>query len=353
MRKFLFLAALAVLLPTLASAAPADIATLKAYAARALSKCPDAKLTIEPIDREGPMGFLPYLVTLTSSDSTCGRQTHLLYSPTTQQVIMGTIIELPGDSRSVDVRVAEKAMELMKRPLTATVSKFPLPDRIKAVSIVKQTEYGPFAFHGYVDASERFLIIGGSRGSLLTPPSKTLRDALHVENGVRRGNPKAKSQIIELSDFECPTCRRAHLRIEPVVEKNLAKVDYIRLDLPLFEMHEWAFPAAMAGRAIQRVAPKEYWKYVNFVYEHQEEIGKRKFDEFIREYCQDRDINWAAVEKIYRSPTEHAALLDQVSRAFDAGIVSTPTYIVNGQIMGFGPEGKYTEKMIKDALGVK
>ena len=46
-------------------------------------------------------------------------------------------------------------------------------------------------------------------------------------------------------------------------------------------------------------------------------------------------------------------LLDQVSRAFSVGIASTPTYIVNGQIMGFGPEGKFTEKAIKDALGVK
>src|SRR5437763_16094057 len=211
----LFVAAFAALLPTLALAAPADIGTLKSYAAQALSKCPDQKLTVERVDKDSPSGFIPYLVTQTSSDSTCGRQTTLLYSPLTQQTLLGTVLELPSDARNVDVRVADKAMEMLKQPLTATVAKSALPDRLRAVSIYKQTQYGPFAFHGFVDASDRFLIVG-SRGNLLMPPSRTLLDALNLQNGVRRGNPKAKSQIIELSDFECPSCRRAHIKLEPL-----------------------------------------------------------------------------------------------------------------------------------------
>ena len=343
---------MAALLPTLVQGAPADTTALKDYAAHALARCPEQKLTIERVDKESPIGFIPYLVTQTSSDSTCGRQTTLLYSPLTQQILIGTVIDLAPDSRNVDVRVAERAMEVLKTPLTASVAKFPLPDRLKAVSIYKPTQYGNFAYHGFVDASERFLVVG-TRGSLLMPPSKTLVDALNIQNGVRRGNPKAKAQIIELSDFECPTCRRAHLEIEPIIDKHLSKVDYVRLDLPLFEHHEWALPAALAARAIEKVAPKEYWKFVDYVYKNQEEIGKRKFDDVIREYCQDRDLNWPAVEKIYRSPAERAALLEQVSHAFDIGINSTPTYIVNGQIMGFGPKGTFTIKAVKDALGLK
>lgn len=352
MRKLL-VAAIAAFLPISLSAAPAEIGALKDYAVRSLAKCPEQKVTIERVDKAGPIGFIPYLITQTSSDSTCGRQTTLLYSPLSQQVLIGTVIDLPPDARNVDVRVAERAMEMLKTPLTASVARFPLPDRLKATSILKQTAYGPFAYHGFVDASERFLIVG-ARGSLMMPPSKTLIDSLQLQNGARRGNPKAKAQIIELSDFECPSCRRAHLEIEPIIDKHLSKVDYIRLDLPLFEHHEWAAPAALAARAIQKVAPKEYWKFADYVYKNQEEIGKRKsFDEVIREYCQDHDINWPAVEKIYRSPAERNALLDQVGRAFDNGINSTPTYIVNGQIMGFGPHGSFTIKAIKDAIGVK
>ena len=346
----LLVAAIAAFLAIPLSAAPADAGAIKDYAVRALAKCPDQKVTVERVDKDGPIGFIPYVVTQTSSDSTCGRQTTLLYSPLSQQVVIGTVIELPQDTRNAEVRVAERAMEMLKTPMTAAVSKFPLPDRLRAASIIKQTEYGPFAYHGFIDAAERFLIVG-SRGSLLMPPSKTLLDALQLQNGVRRGNPKAKAQIIELSDFECPSCRRAHLEIEPIIEKHLSKVDYVRLDLPLFEHHEWAVPAAMAARAIAKVAPKEYWKFADWVYKNQEEIGKRKsFDDVIREYCQDRELNWPAVEKIYRSTAERNALMDQVSRAFDNGINSTPTFIINGQMMGYGKEGSVVLDAIKAAV---
>src|SRR5207248_1909325 len=108
------------------------VAALKAYAIQSLARCPDQKVTVERVDKDGPLGFIAHLVTQTSSDSTCGRQTTLLYSPMTQQTLLGTVIELPADTRNVDVRIADKAMEVLKQPLTATVSKFPLPDRLRA-----------------------------------------------------------------------------------------------------------------------------------------------------------------------------------------------------------------------------
>src|SRR3954452_1242927 len=143
--KTLLAATAIALLPTIAFAAtPHDAASLKTYATQALARCPDQKLTVERVDKESPLGFIPYLVTQTSSDSTCGRQTTLLYSPQTRQILMGSVFDLPTDMRAVDVRVAERAMEVLKEPLTASVSKFPLPDRIKSVSIYKQTQYGNF-----------------------------------------------------------------------------------------------------------------------------------------------------------------------------------------------------------------
>ena len=124
------------------------------------------------------------------------------------------------------------------------------------------------------------------------------------------------------------------------------------MDLPLFDHHEWAVPAAMGARAIQRVAPSKYWSYVNYVFGDQETIGKQNFDKVLQNFCEDHDIDWAKVEKIYKSPAERAALLDQVSRAFDAGVNSTPTYIINGQMIGYGPSGSYTMSAIRSALGV-
>jgi len=353
MRKLLFATSAAFLFAgSLAAQMLTDANTLKSYATNALPRCPDQTVKLDAMNVPGPTGFLVYTLTQTSSDNTCGKQTYLLFSPRSQTVLLGNAFALPQDNRPVETRVAERTTEVLQTPTKVTVSKFPLPDGLKAAAILRETKYGPFAYHGFVDAAEHYLIVG-TRGNLHTPPSETLLESINIKNGVRRGNPKAKSQIIELSDFECPTCARAHKVIEPLVEKNLSKVDYYRIDLPLFEHHEWALDAALGARAIAKVAPAKYWAYDNFVYANQEPITKQKFDTVLKNYCDDNDIPWAKVEKIYKSPAERAALLEQVSRMFDNGIVSTPTYIVNGQVMGYGPEGSYTINAVKRALGVK
>ena len=325
-------------------------ATLKNYVARVLPRCPAGVLTLEEMTAQGPKNFTPYVATLRSSDQYCGSQKYVLFSPKSQQVVVGTVIPLPKDGRPTNVRVNEEAKRLIGKDLTSTIAPFPLPDGLKAVTISRPTQWGPFAYNGFVDQSEQFLIVG-FRGLLTADPAKTLRDAMNVSAGARRGTTAAKAEIIEISDFQCPTCARAHEKLEPLLSKNLSKVNYIRLDLPLFEHHEWAVPAALGARALQKVAPAKYWSYVDYIFKNQEQIGKMKIDDVVRGWMEDNDVDWNAVSKIYNSKTERQAILDQVSRAYTLGIASTPTFIINGQIMGFGPEGTFTIEAIKSAIG--
>ncbi|MEA2336966.1 MAG: hypothetical protein QOE82_973 [Thermoanaerobaculia bacterium] len=328
-------------------------ATLTDFAARSLAKCPEQKLSVTSAGQGGPRGFDVYNLTQESADSSCQRKTYLLHSPASGQVLIGTIFTLEPDGRPVNVRIAEVAGAALKQPVVATVAPFPLPDGVRAVSITTQSKgVGGFTYHGLLDASNNYLIVG-TRGNLNSDPGKTLIESIGLSGATRRGNPKSKTQIIELSDFQCPTCAKAHKKVEPIIAKNLDKVDYYRLDLPLFEHHEWALDAALGARAISKVAPTKYWSYVNQVFDNQETIGKQPFDKFLQNWVEDNDVNWKAIEKLYHSPSEKKALIDQVSRAFDNGVLSTPTYIVNGQVLGFGPEGSFTIDAIKKALGVK
>ena len=327
-------------------------APLKTYAAKMLPRCPESMMTFEPV-AGGPQNFTVYAVTIRSSDQYCGGQKYLIHSPKTNQILIGAVIQLPANGKPTNVRVSEESTRLLGHKVAATVSPFPLPDGLKQVAITRDTEFGPFAYHAFIDASEKFLIVG-SRGNLKTEPAQSLRESLGLATAaVRKGNPNAKVEIIELSDFQCPSCARAHKSIDPIIEKNLSKVNYGRLDLPLFEHHKWALQAAMAARAIQRVAPTKYWAYVDYVFKNQEDIDKQgSFDKFLQDYLSDHDINVAAVQKIYASKAERQALLDQVSKAFTMGIAATPTFIINGQLMGFGPEGTFTTNAIKTALGL-
>ena len=349
--KRLLLATLVALLPFSAFAQRADIAALRAYAEKAMPRCAGSVITLDQLPSAGPAGFIPFNLTQTSTDKTCGRKTYLLYSPSSQQILIGTVFPLGMDARPATDRIAEVVLEALKQPVHVTIAPFPLPDGLHAVSMARDTPYGQFAYHGFIDQSQAWMVVG-FRGNLHTDPTQSLLEALNLSAAVRRGDPKSKVKIIEMSDFECPTCGRAHKKVEPIIAKNLKKLDYYRLDLPLFEMHPWAMDAALGARAISRVAPAKYWDYVNYVYANQEPIGKQPFEKTLHDFCEDHDINWSAVEKIVKSPAERAALLDQVSRAFDVGVNSTPTYIINGTILGFGPEGSFTIDQIRKALGL-
>lgn len=327
-------------------------APLKTYAAKMLPRCPEGVMTFEPVNG-GPQNFMTYTVTIRSSDQYCGGQKYLIHSPKTNQILIGAVIQLPANGKPTNVRVTEESTRVLGHAVKATISPFPLPDGLKSVAIGRETPFGPFAYHAFIDASEKFLIVG-TRGNLRTDPAQSLRESLSLATAaVRKGNPNAKVEVIELSDFQCPSCARAHGQVDPIIQKNLSKVNYGRLDLPLFEHHKWALQAAMAARAIHRVAPNKYWAYVDHVFKNQEAIDKQgSFDKFLQEYLADHDIDAAAVQKIYASKSERQALLDQISRAFTMGIAATPTFIVNGQLMGFGPEGSFTINAIKSALGL-
>jgi protein-disulfide isomerase len=343
---------LATLACSLSASAAVDVAAIRSYAKNALSRCPDAVVTVQPLQQAGPMNFLLYEVDIRAKDEDCNTRKYLLFSQATQQVILGTVFILPEDGRPLTTRVAAQTSELLKQPVSATISAFPLPDGLKSVALTKQTPFGPFAYHGYIDASQRFMMVG-MRGNLRTPPSTTLRESLNTADAARRGNPVAKLEVIEISDFECPTCARAHAKIDPLIEKHLSKISFARLDLPLFEHHEWALPAALGGRAIYRVAPAKYWAYVDFMFRNQEQIGKMAFDKVLQNFCEDHDIAWNKVQPLYRSPAERQAMLDQVSRAFDNNINATPTFLINGQPTEYGPDGVYVIKAIKDALRIR
>jgi protein-disulfide isomerase len=326
-------------------------ATLKNYAAKVLPRCPGGTLTIEPVNSAGPANFNAYVATLRSSDQYCGTQKYILTSTKSQQVVVGSVIPLPNDARPIQTRVTEEASRLLGKPVTAAIAPFPLADGLRAVAINRATPFGQFAYNGFIDASNQYLIVG-FRGSLASEPATTLRETLGAATAMRRGNAKSKVEILEISDFQCPTCARAHKTIEPLIQQNLAKMNYVRIDLPLFEHHEWSLQAAMGARALQKVAPAKYWSYVDYVFTNQEEIGKRKIDDVIKDWMEDNDVDWTAIAKIYNSKTERQALLDQVSRAFALGVAATPTFVVNGQIMGFGPDGTFTIDAIKSAVGI-
>jgi protein-disulfide isomerase len=324
---------------------------LKSYVAQVLPLCPAGTLALEPVEG-GPSGFTAFAATVRSSDPHCGTRKYVLVSPTTQQVLVGAVIPLPADARPLAQRISAEATKLLKTAVTAYVMPAALPDGLRSVNILRDTQHGPFAYRGFVDNSGEFLIVG-VRGDLRSDPADAVREALGLSKATRRGDPAAPLEVVEITDFQCPACARANPKVRALLEPHLSRVNYALVDLPLFEHHEWAVPAALAGRAIRRVAPDKYSQFVQEVFAQQGDVQTRTFSVFFMAFAEEHGINWNKLSAIYNSPLERAAVLNQVSGLFALGISSTPTFIVNGRILGYGPDGSFTLDTIARALNGK
>ncbi len=350
MKKLILPILFAVLMPSYAGAQEVT-ASLKKYLKKSFTSCPGSDIKLEKMPNAAPEGFTAWRTTHTSTETRCGRATFTLVSKTSSRVYVVDVFPLPADGRTAEVKIAELGQKILQKPVKVSIGS-KLEAETYPVYIETNTPYGTFNYRGFLDSSRQFAMFG-KKGLLSTEPGATLLKSLRAETAPARGPKDAKNTIFELSDFQCPTCARAHEIFEPYLKKHASKIRYRRMDLPLFTSHEWAFPAAMGSRAIQSIAPAKYWEYVDYIFRSQSAITKDNVETFVRDFADANGISWVKVRAFMGSPAERQALLDHVARIFDTGIVGTPTYIVNGQPVFYGTDGDHLKAHLDSLLGKK
>lgn len=94
-----------------------------------------------------------------------------------------------------------------------------------------------------------------------------------------RGNPDAKVTIINFDDLECPYCARMHEELFPsTFERYKNQVRFIYKDFPLTDLHPWAMHAAVDADCLAAQDGTVYWKYVDYMHTHGDEITGEKLD---------------------------------------------------------------------------
>jgi protein-disulfide isomerase len=165
-----------------------------------------------------------------------------------------------------------------------------------------------------------------------------------------RGNPKARVTIINFDDLECPYCARMHESLFPdTLNRYKDKVRFVYKDDPLVEIHPWAMHAAIDANCLAAQNGDVYWKYVDYLHSHGQEINGQG---------QDRDVqkSFAALDRIAKDEGTvaklDAAKLDAcIAKQDDAqvkassqqaealGIEGTPAVFIEGErINGAMPE---------------
>ena len=351
--KRILLAFAALLFVTSAVAAPIRNPELETYARRSMMQCPDADLTIEPITESGPTGFDSYRVTLTSrTNEHCREVAFAIVSKKTNQIILASVYVLPADERPVEQKIAEVGAKLLDKTPKVLVGKMPLADGLRPVTISFATPVHPLELHAYLDASSRFLLVG-TLGDKTKDPRRQLLSNLDIASAAQRGAQAGAIEILEISDFQCPSCKNAHDQMEALLSKYGDRISYRRLDLPFFEHHDWALRAALAARALQKVAPQVYWPYVDYIFKNQGTLSAGTIDTAIRNFVEDHDVAWSKVAPLYNSAEEKKKIVQQVGRMYDNNVYATPTFIVNGERMFYDGNIEVMSKHIQSLLAAK
>lgn len=352
-KGFLTLALATFLIAPEAVAAEIKYPELEDFSRKALTLCPgQTKIAIDPVDQGGPVNFKAYRITMTSSvNEDCREVAFALVSQKTSNVLLSAVFVLEEGNRPAADKIRQRAEASLRKPYEVTVSKTTNADGLKTVTLTNRTDQGPIVTTGYLDASERFFMVGRLLDMKKDPKAQYL-EMLGAVGGSRRGALTSKVQVLEISDFQCPSCQAAHKEFKAFLKKHGDKIGYTRIDLPFFENHNWTLRAALAARAIQKYHPGVYWDYVDFIFQSQAELTALTIDARIDGFLQDRDIDSSPVRDFMNSSNEKRALIDQVGRLYTAEIYATPTFLVNGQKVMWGrDESKFIFEHIESLLG--
>ena len=314
--------------------------------------CADSKVKYEELDAlRLPARFTGTAVRIESSHPSCEGQLIAVVSPT-GGFYLGAPWPLGDDyGKTIEEKLKNFTWRNMQENMTATVDRTRTDDGLLRVTLWQQTENGKLPMEGEIDPEGRVFFFGHFRrlgGDVKAARLKSFEPFL--TNMPAKGASNPKVTILEFSDFECPSCKRASGYVDAILAKHHDDVRYVRYDLPL-TMHPWAFAASLAGRAIYRQKPDVFWEYKKQVYANQDSMTAFQFWDWARGFAEDHDLDLKRYDADLASEDIKTEILKGAGTAFSTDIRATPTYMVNGVLVDAGDEGKalaeYVDGLVK------
>ena len=155
-----------------------------------------------------------------------------------------------------------------------------------------------------------------------------------TSGGISVGKADAKVTLIEFSDFQCPHCRMAHVMLKDVLPRFGDDVRFVFYNYPLSKDcndampgrgHEHACTAAAA--AICADEQGHFKRFADLLFARQDALEPEK----VREYADEVGLDLTAYDKCVASAETAARITADVAAGQRSGVVSTPTFFMNGR----------------------
>jgi protein-disulfide isomerase len=302
---------------------------------------------VEQVDYPQPVGegLSADVLSLRSRDPNCGGR--YLRVVKGDRIWVGQPWILTSYEGTTPEKIKRFAWERLRDTASATVSDRTTPEGLRETLVEITTEWGKLKIPGVSDPGGnafypgRFVPISeGAR----KPRLETLGSVF--DGAPQKGPRGAAVELIEFSDFQCPSCRWADQWVATLLEKYDGQILYRRVDFPLMSIHPWAFPAALYGRAIWQQSPEAFWRYKSEVYENQASLSTFTVEDFARGFVQANELDLARFESAIASQILREEILQGVAAGRIAEITGTPTFWINGQPVSSGDAGGHLDKVL-------
>ena len=165
-------------------------------------------------------------------------------------------------------------------------------------------------------------------------------------NGPARGAATAPVLLVEFTDLQCPHCKEANPTIERLMNEN-SNVRFVSQLFPL-PSHNWAQKAAAYGDCVARASNDAYWKFVDGVFDAQEQITADNADEKLTGIADSSGVKGSDVATCSAKPDTQARVEASVKLGQTLGVNATPTLFVNGRPVGVGNNNYDSLKQLVD-----
>lgn len=147
---------------------------------------------------------------------------------------------------------------------------------------------------------------------------------ISVDDDPAQGKATAPVTVVMFSDFQCPACAAAHPVLKKVLAAYADRVRFVVRDFPLTNIHENAFPAAIAAGAANRQG--KFFEYSEILYRNQDRLDRAS----LIKYAADLGLNTKRFELDLSDAKIAAEVKKDMADGTSYGIGGTPTVYVNG-----------------------
>ena len=120
-----------------------------------------------------------------------------------------------------------------------------------------------------------------------------------------------------------------------VPETISGKVRVYFKDFPLESVHPWARAAAIDGRCIYHQNADTFWKFYDWIYDHQQEIeGEKSLTAKVTGWAASNGLDAPKLGQVNSTKATEAEVNRSIDEAHALDVHGTPTLFINGRKIG-------------------